>query len=406
MASHVRACLCGGALILLFARPGAAGTLQIDLPAALARARDRAPDAIASRARAGEVRALRAGATAWMSQNPRLEVGAGPRSGPDRTLVIQGQLSVPIELSTRRVQLAVADAQLAHANATTEAELREVGLAVTTAFYEARFADLAIELAVRNQDVATRAAEAAARRRKAGDLTDLEVNLATIALGRARAAVASERANRAEAIGRLGLLIAAGPDDALELVGDLSPLPVTLDTLRAAVGTRPDLRAIDAEASEARAESAVAAVTGRPDVTTWVSYERDEGDTILLGGLSFTLPVWNRNVAARAAARAKLARTGLERSSRTAAASRQVGDAFEGYTRAREAVEIFTRDVLPALADSEQLLERSIETGQLPINVYLVARQEILAGRREHLERRLQLAKAAAAARFAAGVAP
>ena len=45
--------------------------------------------------------------------------------------------------------------------------------------------------------------------------------------------------------------------------------------------------------------------------------------------------------------------------------------------------------MLPALADSEKLLERSIETGQLAVNDYLVARQEILSGRREHLERQL-----------------
>ena len=58
------------------------------------------------------------------------------------------------------------------------------------------------------------------------------------------------------------------------------------------------------------------------------------------------------------------------------------------------------------LADSEKLLERSVDTGQIAINDYLVARQEILNGRREHLERQLQLAKAAATARFVAGVAP
>jgi len=62
--------------------------------------------------------------------------------------------------------------------------------------------------------------------------------------------------------------------------------------------------------------------------------------------------------------------------------------------------------VLPTLVDSEKLLERSIETGQIAVNEFLVARQEILGGRREHLERQLQLAKAAAAARFVAGVAP
>ncbi len=45
-------------------------------------------------------------------------------------------------------------------------------------------------------------------------------------------------------------------------------------------------------------------------------------------------------------------------------------------------------------------------TGQITISVYLVARQEILNGRREHLDRQLALAKAAAVARFVAGVSP
>ena len=64
------------------------------------------------------------------------------------------------------------------------------------------------------------------------------------------------------------------------------------------------------------------------------------------------------------------------------------------------------RDVVPTLTDSEQLLERSIETGQIAISEFLVARREIVSGRGEHLQRQLQLTKAAAAARYVAGVAP
>jgi cobalt-zinc-cadmium efflux system outer membrane protein len=176
--------------------------------------------------------------------------------------------------------------------------------------------------------------------------------------------------------------------------------------LRGAVATRADIRAIDAEARVARAEGSLATANGRPDLGVWFGYERDEGDAVVLGGLTLTLPLWNRAQGDKAAARARLRSAQLERAAVVGAASRQLVDAFDAYARAREAVDVFDRDVVPVLADSEKLLERSIETGQVAIDQYLVARQQILDGRREHLERQLALAKAAATARFIAGVSP
>jgi cobalt-zinc-cadmium efflux system outer membrane protein len=172
------------------------------------------------------------------------------------------------------------------------------------------------------------------------------------------------------------------------------------------VPARADVRAIEAEQRVARAEGKLANANGRPNLGLWFGYDRDEGDTILLGGLTMTLPFWNRAQGDKAAARAKLRSAELERAAVVAAASRQVVDAFDAYVRAREAVEVFERDVVPTLTDSEKLLERSIETGQIAINDFLVARREILSGRGEYLQRQLQLAKAAAAARYVAGVAP
>ena len=138
----------------------------------------------------------------------------------------------------------------------------------------------------------------------------------------------------------------------------------------------------------------------------WIGYERDADDAILLGGLRITLPLWNRAQGDKAAARARERHAELERAAVVAAASRQVLDAFEAYSRAREAVDVFESDVLPSLADAEQLLERSIDSGQIAVGDYLLARQEILDGRREQLDRLLALAKAAAMARFIAGVSP
>lgn len=402
MSSRVRAPLVCAAL-LLCVHPAHAGPLQLDLSTALARARERAPEAIAALARIAEARGRRAGA--GVLPNPEITIGAGRRSGSD-SLAIESEVAQSLALGRRGARTRVADAAIEQARATSDGELRALSYEVASVFYEARFAERGVELAQRDAELARRAVDAAERRRKAGDITDLGVDLAKIASGRARAALAAAQATRADALGRLGALVGAGPDDAIALAGELRPAPLTLDTLRGAVATRADVRALEAEVRVAQAEAALARATAWPELGLWFGYQRDEGDTILLGGLAFTLPIFDRAQGDRAAAAAKQTSAARAKTALVGAATRQIADAFEAYTRAREAVAIFDRDVAPVLADSEKLLERSIETGQIAINDYLVARQEILAGRREHLERELALANAALAARLVAGVAP
>jgi len=405
MSCHVRAQLVCAAVVLS-SLPAQAGPLTIDLPAALARARERAPEAIAAMGRIAEAEATRTGARVLLVHNPELEVGVGPRFGDARTTQIEARIAQPLEPTRRRARIRVADETVRHAHATTDAQLRELSFEVANVFNEARHADLVVELVKRSSALAGRAAEAALRRRKAGDLTDLDVDLAKIAHGRARSAVAAAEAERAAMIGRLAVLIGARPDDTITLAGELRPALLVLDGLRDGVPARADVRALEAEARVAGAERALATAAGRPDVGLWFGYERDDGDSIVIGGVSLTLPLWNRGQGEQAAARAKQRRVEAERTAVIGAASRQLSDVFEAYSRSREAVELFEREVVPALTDSEQLLDRSIEAGQIAVSNYLVARQEILSGRREYLDRQLALAKAAAVARFVAGVSP
>jgi cobalt-zinc-cadmium efflux system outer membrane protein len=407
MSTRARARQVSAALTLLVCSiPASAGTLTIDLPTAIARAKERAPAAIVAAARIAEARAAGAGARVWFADNPEIEVGAGRRFGDPETTPIEARLEQPLELGRRGARIRVADAGVRFAGAASDAALRALSFDVTIAFLDARHADRVVELGERVAGVVSRAADAAERRRKAGDITDLDVDLARVASGRARSAVAAARADRAEAVGRLAALIGAAPDDTIVLAGDLAPPPLSLDALRAAVPARADLRALDSEAGVARAEASQARVNGWPDVALWIGYERDENDTIAIGGVRIRLPVWNRARGDRAAARAKLGRVEAEREAVAAVASRQVIDAFEAYTRAREAVDVFERDVLPSLADAETLVERSIDAGQIAVADFLVARQELFEARRDELDRQLALAKAAATARFVAGVSP
>ena len=389
------------AALLALCTSASADTLTVDLPTALSLARQRAPEAVAALGRIGEATAARGGATVPFTQRPEVQIGVGPRFGTDRTLNLQAQIGQALELGKRHARVAVADAELARARALGEVELRRLSLEVSNLYSEARHADLVVELATRTLDVATRAAEVAERRRKAGELTDLDVHLATIALGRARSAVAAAEAERASAIGRLGALIGATPDDTIVVTGDLVPPAVAIEP--ASVARRADVRALDADAAVAHAEGVRARADGRPDLGVWFGYQLDEGDAIALAGVSFTLPLWNPARGDRAVAHAKHKRIESERAATVTAASRQVVDARAAYAKAREATLVFERDILARLADSETLLARSLETGQLAISDYLVARQQILEGRREYLDRQLALAKAAATVRFVSG---
>lgn len=406
MPSRVYSRLSSAAILLALTYPGYAEPLTIDLPSAVARARERAPDAIVALARIGEARAQRIGAGVRFSQNPEIQVGAGARFGDVITPAIRGIATQALEPGRRSARIAVADAEVEHAKLLTDLDLRKLSFQVANVFYEARFAELTVELERRNLAVVTRAMQTVERRRKAGELTDLNVNLAKVALGRARSELATAEAARIVAIGELATLIGARPDDVITLAGDLQPAPLTLEGLRASVPGRLDVRATDAEKRVARAEEQLAKANGRPDFGFLIAYELDTHESIFLGGVLLTLPFWNRAQGDKAAARAKRNAAEREHAALVGAASREVVDAYDAYTHARDAVDVFEAEVLPPLADSEVLLERAVDAGQLPVNDYILAHIEILVARHEHLERQLQLAKAAAAARFAAGMNP
>ena len=296
---------------------------------------------------------------------------------------------------------------MARAHAEVDAALRELDLEVASAFYDAMFAERSAELAQRSEDLARSASEAAERRRKAGEITDLDANLARSALGRARAASQAARSERAAALGRLGALVGAGPEDVLVLRGDLRPPPLPdVQALRAHAASRPDVRVLDTERAVAAAENDQAQASALPQLSVWAGYLREDSDAIVLGGLRFTLPVWNRAHGDRQGAAAKQRRAIAVRDATVRAAERQVADAVAAYALARDAVDAFEREVVPVLDDSEQLLQKAIDAGQIAVGDYLVARREILDGRREQLERMLALARAATMARFVAGGAP
>ncbi|HEY0992461.1 MAG TPA: TolC family protein, partial [Kofleriaceae bacterium] len=211
------------AALLFPSVPALGGPIELDLPAALVRAHQLAPAALAARGEIAVTEGARTTAELAFTENPVVEVGAGPRLTGARPIDAEVRIEQDLELGRRGARRRLADAGVSHARAATGAALRALDLEVASAFYEAMFAERSAELAERSADLAQRAAEVADRRRKAGEITDLDANLARSALGRARAASRAARAERTTLLGRLGVLVGAGPEDILVLRGDLRP---------------------------------------------------------------------------------------------------------------------------------------------------------------------------------------
>lgn len=405
--SHVPIARFAVAALFFPSVPVFGGQLEIDLPMALDRAHRASPAAIAARGEIAIAQGAMVTAELHFIDNPEIEAGAGPRLTAARPVDAEVRIEQHLEIGRRSARRSLARAGVAQTQAEVDAALRELDLEVASAFYDALFAERSVELAGRAEELAQRAADAADRRRKAGEITDLDANLARSALGRGRAARQAARSEHASAIGRLGALIGAAPDDVIMLRGDLRPpeLPEA-QALRARAAIRPDLRVLDAARAVAAAERDQAHASALPQLSAWASYQREATESVVLGGLRVTLPAWNRAQGDQATAAAKERRAISVRDATLRAAERQIAAALAAYALARDAVTAFERDVVPVLDDSEQLLQKTIDAGQIAVGDFLVARQEILGGRREHLERLLALAKAAATVRFVAGGAP
>ncbi|HSN28253.1 MAG TPA: TolC family protein [Kofleriaceae bacterium] len=391
------------AALLLHAISASADTIDLDLSGALARAHRIAPDAIAARGRIAQAEAGVVSASVAFVTNPEIEADLGPRFKPGRPLDADATLAQNLEPWRRGARRQLASAERAHAQAEGDVTLRDLDLEVSLAFYEAIFASEAADQAKRAEDFAKAAVDAARRRRQAGEITDLDLNLARVALGRAHSATQLSLAERATSVGKLAVLVGAAPADTLVLRGTLAPpaVPASVDAAK-----RPDVRALDRDREVAAAELAQAIANGRPEVGVLVAYRREDLDSIVMGGLRLTLPVWNRAQGEKAAARAHEKTAAEARDVTLHIAERQIADAMAAYAATKEATDAFERDVLPLLDDSEQLLQKSIDAGQIAISDYLVARQELLTARRDHLERQLALAKAALVVRYVTGSQP
>jgi cobalt-zinc-cadmium efflux system outer membrane protein len=392
MRSALRLRLAVGSLLILVSTT--VGAEPITLDDALRRAANRPAVEIARL----EVDATRAFArqAGRRPYSPELSLAVGPRLGGGETLLdAQVMLAQTFELGGKgSARRAVADAEVEVAASEVAVVSHAARVDTWRVFQLALLARERLATAQEAEALAIQVDQATRERQTLGAATQLEANLTTAELGRARHdRLDAERRNDA-AIAALATAIGAGADEALEPVGVLE-VPPDVTTGPAALRTtaledRADLRVVRSTVTLAQREAHAFEASRSPDLTVGLSYgfEQDPGASAHVVSLSASLglPLGTRNQGARDAARVRERRAELEVTRVTTEISREVTVAIGSYQKTREAVLGFDREVNEHLHENLELARESFASGKIDYYEFNVVRRELIANRLAYLD--------------------
>lgn len=372
------------------------------LDRALALAAERSPAFLAARHEQAAADGAVRGAGA--QSNPVVTGGVGvrtPSAGMEFAVSLSQSLTLAEVGPRRRAATAEADASGAWAADTW----RRVVAGVSAAFLRVQHAEQRVRIADESVRVAAEVLDTVRARADLGDAADLEVIVAELAHSRARARAATERAGRELAAGDLRL--ALDLESSLVLVtGPLLDRARYAPHLATASGERPDVQAKADELRLAEARQRLAQARAVPEVGLWGEYANEEGDSIVTGGLSLELPLFDRAQGARgeAAARLRQAEEALALTSR--AASAQLDTASAVYELRLEAVDALEAVALPRAVQQSEAARRAYDLGGLALPELLLIRGQAFEARLEHVDAELAAALAGVELLEAAGWTP
>lgn len=386
-------------LALLFALPlGAQQT--ITWSDALDRARQSAPAIVAARMRIEEARGRTRTASLPVSSNPTLDVEAGRRNGDATSTDFGIEVAQSIDFpQRRRARIDAVNAIVRQEEQRAADVERETLRDVATAFLRALEARERAESLASAKHLAEEALRIAERRYAAGDVAQLDVNLARTAVARAEAEVRTANAELVASATQLQVLL--GVSEPLTLAGSLRDV-ASIDVTSA--NDRADVRLLDAEIAEAEAEQRNARTLRWPDFDLRAAYRNEERDRILLGGIGLSLPIFHRGQDAIAITNARIARLRMEREALTRAIDADVRGARASYDALRTAASEYERTVLPLIDENERLALESYDVGQIGLADLLVVRRDALDARRDFLELLIETRLAEIELRAKAGV--
>nr|WP_281875895.1 TolC family protein [Geobacter hydrogenophilus] len=374
-----------GILCLLASVPAlAAETQQLALPQVIESSLHNNGDLKAFR----EEKGIRdAGKTrAGLLPNPTLDLegGTGTLTGSSAENNLAIGISQEFLLAGKRdKRLTVAERELEAYRWQLADRERTLAEEVKTAFYDAMLAEQRLKLTDRSIELNRQLLEVTKDRLAAGDIPELEMNLAKVELTRSEGTrIEVERAllqTRAKLFTFMGLPSGEAPAITGNLDNGFSLNKSMVDLKQLALGKRPDLKALEAEKSRGDAEIVLAQSEAIPNLTAGLAFRREataievssaeHKDTDYLIGvkLSMPIPLFDRNQAGIQEARAKRSSTESRLTAATRNVERDVETTYISVQNAEKVLSLYKSNIIPQLEENLKLTQEAYRLGEVGI---------------------------------------
>jgi cobalt-zinc-cadmium efflux system outer membrane protein len=290
-----------------------------------------------------------------------------------------GGLSQTIDWADKRgARAAVADSERLAANAELQSKRQSLATDLLRTLADWHTADAIVRVSEKQMTLMTRFARIAERRRKAGDLNQVDLDLAHLAAADAvfQQANASENLIRArQAVTALTGATGPGWPPFTPLLPEIDPEQVDVDRL---LDELPAMQAALARAAARRAAVQLRAREKRPDPTIGFRAGKEDSDT--LTGVSLSVPLFVRNTfsAEVDVANAELIQAEREAANLWQRAQADLIAAARVYQNASRAWTSWEASGAPRHSQRTHLLDRLWQAGELNATEYLVQLKQAL----------------------------
>ena len=287
---------------------------------------------------------------------------------------------------------------------------------VTEAYWDALFAEKALELAGRTVELGQELVRVAEERVREGDIPELELALARVESGRAEERVLLARSAQGEARARLFALMGV-PDGGARLQGPPPSVPASRpeEMKAAAIATRPDIKALAAASEKADADLEAARADRWPNVTASLFYERENSaiesgsaelrdrDNFIGLKLSVPIPIFDRNQGGIMEARTKKGAAVTRKEFLEDKVKKEVDLACRRLELAIMAVEVYAGKIIPQQGENLGLMQEAYRLGEVGILNIIEEQRKFVELNEKYISSQRDAAIAAAALESAIG---
>ncbi len=251
---------------------------------------------------------------------------------------------------------------------------------VKVAFYDLLLAEQQLKLVGKFVEINEQLLQVARDRFEAGDIPELEMNVARVEVARSRGRLAEAQREVGPGRAKLFSLMGLPPGAEVGIAGALerNAFSARIEDLRAlALARRPDLLALAAEKEKAEAEIRLADSEGIPNVTASLSLEREESsldvgditakdrDKMVGLKLSVPLPLFDRNQAGKKEAITRRTTAEYRYASARKNIERSVEAAFSRLMSSGISLSIYDNDILPQFEENLRLTREAYRLGEV-----------------------------------------